>query len=156
MSNRRNFSFKVRQATLVAYTVAAEVNENTRFPNRAFGQRHEVEILPSLESINDSTNGTIFRYVGGTVVIVRMIDLGQFTIPTSGQYWCVTNVDIRYFAVDEYYVPLSGKKRSETWDHNKLAKLQEVRHWWHHPDVIDPEIIAEEIRNLKFAQELKD
>ena len=130
---KTQFSFKVRQAMQVASAVAEEVDNNTKH-GHLFGERREHEVRPVLLSIQ----GTTFRFEGGTVVKVNMIDCDQFTESWRTphvQDWIVTHVEVRYFPYRPgTYSPIE-EKTSEVWEAEKLLKLKEVRPWWH-PHVV--------------------
>ena len=136
---KTQFSFKVRQAMQVASAVAEEIDNNTKH-GRLFGERCEQEVRPVLLSIQ----GTTFRFEGGTVVKVNMIDCDQFTeswrTPHS-QDWVVTHADVRYLPYHPgTYTPVEDKT-SEVWGADKLLALKEVRPWWH-PHVVHLESIT--------------
>ncbi len=109
------FSYETRCSMSVATAVAEEIQ----------GFR------PTLLSIS----GTTFRFEGGVVIKVNMIDLDKFTeewrTPHS-QQWVVTHCDVKYpIAGTE-----TGEKISETWDWDRLVELKSRRPWYH-PHVVD-------------------
>ena len=133
---KTQFSFQTRQAMQVALAIAEEIDNNTKH-GRPFGERREQEVRPVLLSIQ----GTTFRFEGGTVVRVNMIDCDQFTeswrTPHS-QDWVVTHADVRYLLYHPgTHTPVEDKT-SEVWGAEKLLELKEVRSWWH------PHVVARE------------
>ena len=117
-----NFPFQVRQATNVAYAVAEEVGNGLR---------------PELLSIAGAT--PTFRFQGGTVVGVNMVDLDTFTeswrTPHS-QDWVVLSVEVRYYAHHT-----DSEKISEVWEAEKLSELK-TRRPWYHPRVVDESTVT--------------
>lgn len=109
------FSYETRCAFSVATAVAEEI------------QGHRPVML--------SVSGNTFRFEGGIVVKVNMIDLDQFTevwrTPHT-QQWVVTHCDVRYPVVETE----TGEKVSETWDWDRLTELKGRRPWYH-PHVVD-------------------
>ena len=109
------FSHEVRSAMSVATAVAEEIQNGRR---------------PVLLSIS----GTTFRFEGGVVVRVNMVDLDQFAECWRDHYqqWVVTDCEVRR--------PAGGEKVVECWDWVRLLELKGKRPWWH-PHVCDKEEI---------------
>ena len=110
------FPFQIRMAANVAYAVAEDLENGFR---------------PELLSISGVT--PTFRFQGGVVVRVNMIDLDTFTeswrTPHS-QDWIVTSVEVRYYPKN------SAEKVSEAWGADRLSELK-ARRPWYHPRVVD-------------------
>jgi len=129
---KARFDFWTRQAAGVASAVAEEIENNTAY-GRCIGEPHpEVGIRPVMLSIT----GTTFRFEGGIVVKVHLVDVGRF----SPADYRVSGVDIRYYRMNPHNLrPVEGEgKRTEVWGVEKLLALKGYRPWWH-PHVLDPE-----------------
>lgn len=127
---KHNFSFKVRQATQVAASVAAEVENTTRFGGE--GAR-KYGFVPSCLSISapETKNEIVFRYTGGTVVRVFLFDMDTLTEywrTPHVESWVVYQVSIKYYRLDpRTYCKVGDGKLEETWDADRLAELREQR-----------------------------
>jgi len=127
----------------VAMAVAEEIENNAWRGYHDFGiwrERHE-EVRPVLLSLQ----GTTFRFEGGTVVKVNMVDLSKFQESwrtPKMEEWVVTQITVRYYPVDSTSREMvlrgrrSGQKVEEIWGHDELMALKKVRPW-HHPHVRD-------------------
>lgn len=118
------FRFEDRQAMQVAVAIAEEIQNNIAL-GRQFGTRREHESRPVLLSIN----GDCYRFEGGIVVKVNLIELSQ-------QEWVVTHATVRFYELDKSFSRVSDQKVEQVWDHDKLLSLKEVRPWWR-PQVRD-------------------
>lgn len=115
-----SFSYETRCAFSVATAVAEDI----------------LGFRPVALSINANT----FRFEGGIVVKVSLVDLGQFTEvwrTPKFQQWVVTHCNVRYPSGTE------TSKISEIWDHTRLSELK-ARRSWYHPHVVD----AREIKGI--------
>lgn len=124
------FSFQVRQAMTVATAVAEEVENNSQLEKKFCEKRYELR--PVLLSVS----GMTFRFEGGTVVKVHLVDLNEERTKLP-QEWVVTHVEIRYRTLSLY----DGDQISETWGADKLDRLKEIRPWYH-PNVKDVDTIT--------------
>lgn len=117
------FPFVTRQGMAVALAVAEEVENNLAW-GHPFGEVRQ-DVRPELLSISGNT----FRFVGGVVVNVGLINKG-------GQHedWLVPFVVVRYYRRDAAGSP-QGDKVKEVWAHEKLLELKKKR-WWHHPHIL--------------------
>lgn len=119
------FSFQERQALQVATAVAEEVENNSQLGWGFCEKRYEFR--PVLLSVS----GMTFRFEGGIVVKVHLVDLNEKNKRLPCEF-VVTHVEIRFRPLS-----LDGSdKISETWGADKLSKLKERRPWWH-PNVVE-------------------
>jgi len=131
------FSFQTRMGMQVGTAVAEEIQNN---PEYAGSPTATNVVRPVLLSFS----GTTFRFEGGIVVKVNMIDLDQFTESWRTPHcedWVVTHVDVRYRPFKSYADNPTDEKTSEVWGAEKLLALKEVRPWYH-PHVVPAETIT--------------
>lgn len=128
-----NFNFETRQSMQVAIAIAEEIENNTAY-GREFCARCEHEKRPVLLSVKGNT----FRFEGGTVVKVNLIELSQFdeSWRNDPEAWVVTHASVRFYERDSSCFSVSDQKVEQMWDHKKLSALKEARPWWH-PHVRD-------------------
>jgi len=139
------FNFEIRQAMQVATAVAEEVLNNTVYGND-FDTIPGDGIRPVLLSVAGPTHSelgnpertvsaTTFRFEGGVVVTINMIDMDQFTESwrtSHTQNFVVTSASIRFYALDpESCSRIADTKEEQTWSAEKLAALNIRRSWWH-------------------------
>lgn len=135
---KAQFSFKTRQAMAVATAVAEEIENNPAYSGSPTATN---AVRPTLLSIC----GTTFRFEGGTVINVHMVDMDTFTTESwctpHMQDWVVTHADVRYRPYRPYADSPLGDKISQTWEANKLSDLK-TRRPWYHPHVVDASTIT--------------
>jgi hypothetical protein len=118
---RISFPFSVRQAMIVANAAATDIAER---------QGCNLKGLPSILSISGSKEAPIFRYEGGTVVQVHLVNLRSKA--QKEESWAVSHLTVRHYPEHIMY---SAEKLRGVWQAPRLVKLRND-HGWHHPHIV--------------------
>lgn len=138
------FSFQVRMAMQVAICIAKEVEHLLGIQNYTAhiqlgndvpmpAERGQETCQPVLLSVGGRTT---FRFEGGTVVRVELVDVGgEYPNGRHCEQWEVVRAEARYYPRN-LALEKAGKKISRRFNGADLQRLQQVPGWgWYHPHV---------------------
>lgn len=141
------FSFKIRQAMQVAYSVATKIH--SQVTELSYGtELKRILNTQVLLKIKEHKDGATFRFEGGTVVRVHMHDCGpenrvSYNDPLIEDWW-VVSVDIRYYSrLAHHQGEDVGKKSSGCFGFTALKKLRDSEFGWYHPHVLNKSELEE-------------